>query len=586
MSIVGAAHSYGVSPSGGFHLPFHNCFGVNKVCVRHFLVLCTFIFLLPALRTQSAGAEGGAAPGASGAPQAAPAVRTEAAAEPFADQNWAGKTVAVPVEGAIVGPPFSSMPELVTKALDKADADGAALIVLEIDSPGGEVGVCDALAKRIFESKTPVVSLVLHKAVSGAAMIASAAPRIAMTRTARIGDIQPMQMSLTGAQNQMDERTAEKIEVDIRTIMKVYAHQHGRPAAVMEAMVSRASSLYQVHFRGAETEYLTGEELELLEENIKRGRERRRIADTKIIKAEGKLLELSAPQALDYGIADEVVDGKAAFYAARDIAEEDIVRPEIAPGEMDLKKLLPSMEDLGLPVWVVLLLAVFLVVGIAGFVTEYHAPGSGIPMAAGIIGFVCFFATLLMHDRGSPLGIALFIAGIILLIVEIMILPGFGVAGILGILGILAGLFLAFTPAWGSEYMQEFLWQEVGAFTLLLGAGLVAAITVIYFISRHGENLPVVGHFFLTADSPPNAANAYQTEVERSPRDPERLASASLRGAAGVAETMLRPAGKVRLDSGEYLDVVTEGVFIEAGSRVAVTEAAPGRIVVAPEKTA
>ncbi len=549
-------------------MSFHSRTGVASLC------LC----LILALAAPSE--EPAVVPGASGSPMAAPDVEVK---EPFAGQDWAGKTVAVPIEGAIVGKPFSTMPELVKKALDKADADGAELVVLEIDSPGGEVGVCDELAKRIFESETPVISLVIHKAVSGGAMIASAAPRIAMTRTARIGDIQPMQMSLAGGANEMDERTAEKIEVDIRTIMKVYAHQYGRPAAVVEAMVSRASSLYQVHFDGADTEYLTGDELKVLEENIERGRDRRRIADTKILKSEGKLLELSAPQALEYGIANEVVDNRAAFYSARGIEEADLVRAEIAPGEMDLKKLIPSMADLGLPVWVVLLLAVFLVVGIAGFVTEYHAPGSGVPMAAGIIGFTCFFATLLMHDRGSPVGIALFIAGIILLIVEIMILPGFGVAGILGILGVLGGLLLAFTPDWGSDYMREFMWEEVGAFIILLGIGLAAAVAVICLISRYGEKMPFVGNVFLTADAQA-PANRYQAEVESAPRESESVRLAPLRGRSGVAETMLRPAGKVRLESDELLDVVTDGVYVEAGVKVVVVEAQPNRIVVRPAK--
>ncbi len=498
-------------------------------------------------------------------------------------ESWAGKVVAVPVEGAIVGEPFSELQKRVTEALDRADADGAVLAVLEIDSPGGEVGVCDALAKRVFESKTPVIALVVHKAVSGAAMLASAAPRIAMTRTARIGDIQPMQMSLSGGANQMDERSAEKIEVDIRAIMKVYAHQYGRPSAVVEAMVSRAGALYQVRFEGAETEYLTGAELEVLEKNIERGRDRRRIAGTEVVKADGQLLELSAPQALEYGIADEIVGSRDDFYAVRGIDAGDIVRVDIPPGEMDLTKLIPGIEDFGLPVWVVLLLAVFFVIGVAGFVTEYHAPGTGIPMAAGIIGFVCFFSLLLMYDRGSPLGIALFLAGIILLLVEIMVLPGFGVPGILGILGILGGLFLAFTPPMDSDYMRAFLWEEVGAFILLLGAGTAAAIAVIHLISRHGEKIPLVGRVFLTADSAGSAANAYQTEVEARARVREsaRLQdAAALQGREGVAESTLRPAGKVRLDSGELLDVVTDGVYIEAGTRVVVSEAAPNRIVV------
>ncbi len=511
-------------------------------------------------------------PGASGPMPAS----TQTAKE---EVSWQDKVVIIEVKGAIVGKPFSEMPDMVANALKKADTDKAKMVVLEIDSPGGEVGVCDTMAKNIFETKTPVVSLVLHKAVSGGAMIANAAPEIVMTRTARMGDIQPMQMAITGNAPTMDDRTAEKIEVDIRTIMKVYAEHYNRPVAVMEAMVSRSSSLYQVHFDNEATEYLTGHELQLLEENIDKGRDTRHIANTKIVKPEGKLLELTGPQAVEYGVASEVVDSAAAFYEARGIADDEKVRAEIVEGELDLKKLLPSIDDLGLPVWVLVLLGVFLIVGVAGIVTEFQAPGTGVPAAIGIIGFVCFFSTLLMYDRGSPIGIVIFLIGIGLLVVEIMILPGFGVAGIAGIIGVLGGLLLAFTPDWGSEYMSKFMWHEVGSFTILMCLGLLAAVVAIWFISEYGERLPIIGKLFMT-HSQDAGENPYPDAVKPEPEASARLRSRDLLGKTGVAESMLRPAGKVRLDSGELLDVMTDGVYVDAGTRVVVTEAAPNRIIV------
>ena len=504
--------------------------------------------------------------------------------EKVSDINWADKVVAIEIKGAIVGPPFSEMPEQIRKALDKADEDGATLVILEIDSPGGEVGVCDALSRRIFESKTPIISLVVHRAVSGGAMLASAAREIVMTRSARIGDIQPMQVSITGASPGMDDRTAEKIEVDIRTIMKVYAEYYGRPVAVVEAMVSRSSSLYQVHFESGKIEYMTEPELRLLEENIEKGREKRKIANTKILKPTGKLLELSALQAVEYGLASEVVDSLDAFYVARGIKKDELIRPAIVEGKFDLKKLIPSVDDIGLPVWVVVLLGVFLVVGVAGIVTEFHAPGSGIPAAIGIIGFVCFFSTLFMHNRGSPLGIAIFLIGIGLLVVEIMVLPGFGVTGIAGVIAILGGLLLAFTPDWSSEYMSHFMWYEVGSFTILVGFGTLASFVVIWFVSEHGQKLPVVGKLFFT-HSQAAGVNPNPESLEEDPTESTRRKTLLLVGKSGLAETLLRPAGKVRLDTGEFLDVVTAGVYIEAGQRVIVTEAAPNRIIVAKENT-
>ncbi len=530
------------------------------------------------------GSSSDPAPAAVPAPGASSPLPEAVTIDPNADAayeaSWEDKVVSIPIKGVIIGKPFSDLPERVIRALDKADADGAMLVVLEIDSPGGEVGTCDTLSKRIFESKTPVVSLVLHKAVSGGAMVASAGREIVMTRAARIGDIQPMQMSATGNSPGMDDRTAEKIEVDIRTIMKVYAEHFGRPVKVMEGMVSRSGSIYQVAYRSGDIEYMTGHDLEVLEKNIDLGRDRRRIANTKLIKPDGRLLELSAGEAVEYGVASEVVESRAAFFLERGITDDMVVTPIVPTGEFDLKKLLPKFDDLGLPVWVVVLLGLFLIVGIAGVVTEYQAPGSGIPLAIGIIGFVCFFTTLLMHDRGSPLGIAVFLIGVALLVVEIMILPGFGIAGIGGIVAVLAGMLLAFTPDWSSDYMRQFMWQEVGAFTLLIFLGLLGAVAAILIISQYGERLPYLGRFFLT-NSQPAGDNPNPDAVIPEAHESARLRFQSLRGRTGVAESMLRPAGKVRLDSGELLDVMTDGVYVEAGTRVTVTEAAPNRIIVA-----
>ncbi len=523
---------------------------------------------------EEAGVGAGAMPGAGG--QALPAGENSAIPE----ESWEGKVVVIELKGVIIGKPLSEMPDQIMAYLDRADREKASLAVLEIDSPGGEVGICDTLSRHIYQSKTPVVALVLHKAVSGGAMVASAAKEIVMTRTARIGDIQPMQAGLTGTSGEMDERSAEKIEVDIRTIMKVYAENNRRPPAIMAGMVSRDMAVYQVAFDDGAVEYLDGHEFELLETNIEKGRDARKIASTKVVKPVGKLLELTAQQAVDYGVASEVVDSAADFYGSRGIKAEDMVRPEVAEGSFDLSNLLPSIDDFGLPIWVLVLLGVFLAVGVAGFVTELHAPGAGIPAAIGVIGFVCFFATLFMHDRGSPFGMIVFLIGIVLLVVEIMVLPGFGVAGILGILSILGGLFLSFTPDWNSEYMQTYMWAEIGSFTLLLLAVAVGVVLVVWIIANFGDRLPLLGRFTLK-NSLPAGSNPYtEAAVKENSAVSGRRRAQALVGKAGLAETMLRPAGKVRLDSGELIDVVTDGGFVEAGTRVAVKEAAPGKIVV------
>jgi membrane-bound serine protease (ClpP class) len=188
-----------------------------------------------------------------------------------------------------------------------------------------------------------------------------------------------------------------------------------------------------------------------------------------------------------------------------------------------------------------------------------------------------------MYDRGSPIGIAIFLIGIGLLVVEIMVLPGFGIPGITGIVCILAGLLLAFTPEWGTPYMAKFMWSEVGSFSLLLFIGTAAAFAAIWIVSEYGERLPFLGRLFLTQEQEAGV-NPYPETVASPGVQSVMERARALVGRVGIAETMLRPAGKVRLDSGELLDVVTDGVYIEAGDRVGIIEASGNRVVAVPER--
>lgn len=498
------------------------------------------------------------------------------------DAGWRDKVVVIPISGAIMPAPLSELPAKVEEALDRAGKDGAKAVVLEVDSPGGETGACDNLSKKIFESKVPVTALVTHRAISGAAMISAAAPEIVMAEVARIGDIQPMRSNVvTGEVIAMDERTAEKIETDIRKILDVYAAKYGRPSAVFDSMVSRKYTLYRVVFSNDSTKFLKKEEMDLYEENLKMGRETLAIKSSQLVKSAGDLLMLTADQAVEYGVAKEKVADAESFYEKRGYAAEDIIRVDVPKGDMDLKKLIPKWEDFGLPMPVLLLLGVFLVIGVAGALTEAYSPGFGIPGAASIIGFSCFFITLMMYGRGSVVGMVIFMVGLALLIVEIVVLPGFGLAGILGIVGVILGLIAAFLPPWDSDYLQANLWGELGTFSGLMLFCIASVALLLWLVTDYGQKLPFIGRLALGRSLTPGdelrQAVKADEEVDR-----EKSRLSALVGKCGRAETMLRPSGKVFLDNGERVDVTADTLFLDAGTRVEIVSAIPGRIVVAP----
>ncbi|HEY0037358.1 MAG TPA: NfeD family protein [Longimicrobium sp.] len=174
-------------------------------------------------------------------------------------------------------------------------------------------------------------------------------------------------------------------------------------------------------------------------------------------------------------------------------------------------------------------------------------------------------AAPLLPRSTMPLGIAgwepllILMAGIVLLLVEMFVLPGFGVAGILGVLAMIAGVMIVLggpTPGPGDAALATF--AVISALTLL-GVASWAIVA-----SRRGGYKALFGG---TLDR----EGGYLAAVPR----PE------LEGLQGVALTDLRPAGTAEI-AGERLDVVSDGGWIDAGTPVRVLRAEGYRHVVQP----
>ncbi len=510
------------------------------------------------------------------APAAGTTAATAAAEALPAADSWAGKIVVVPVKGVIL-PYFSSLPEDIKKTFARIGQEKPRLVVVELDCQGGEVDACDQIRKTVLDCPVPTAALVLRDAISGGAMIASACKRINMVAGSRLGDIQPMD----AAGRPIDERSGEKIESYVRSIMAATAEHNGYSKRLVEAMVSRDLELYEVRFTGeAGREFLTGKEVEVLEENIAAGREKRTIAAKRLICESGKLLTLTAQEAKEYGLAAAVFQAPADYYSSLG-GTKDLVTAPIAEGKVDVDKLL---ADFSTPK--MMLLAVFLILGIAGALTEFYTPGFGIPGAVSLIGFAGFFSILFLDGRASPVEIGLFIVGIMLLVVEVVVLPGFGLPGFLGAIFVLLGIGLAFLPPFDSAIWLKNPWGEMGMLVLLLSGVFLVVCLFLYLLIEHGEKLPLIRHLFHETSfsggrsvmETVRAEEAADASREAAEHDPH----VALRGLKGTAQTMLRPAGKVTLDDGRLVDVVTEGGLINAGARVVVADTSMNRIVVRP----
>ncbi len=280
------------------------------------------------------------------------------------------------------------------------------------------------------------------------------------------------------------------------------------------------------------------------------------------VKPKGQFLKLTATQAEDLGLARYTVD-------TRDPAEV-YARYGVEPGKV--RDASPAWLDrfasfLKLPAVTVLLV----VIGFTGLILELKVPGTTVP---GIIAALCFILVFWAHTQFSNqvavLAGLLFILGLVLILLEVFVLPGFGAAGIIGVLLMLAGLGLV-----TMERIPENT-AELGAVGVKMAQyllGMIASFGLAFLLARYLPNIPYANRLMLV---PPTEKPGAEAEP---PVLPGAALAASLLGAVGTAVTVLRPAGTVRFGD-QYIDVVTEGGYIPAGARVQVVEVEGTRIVV------
>ena len=153
------------------------------------------------------------------------------------------------------------------------------------------------------------------------------------------------------------------------------------------------------------------------------------------------------------------------------------------------------------------------------------------------------------------LGIILLIAGFILVGSE-MVLPGFSAPGISGIICLLAGVFLL------ADSVMEAAVITIGVLAVL---GILMAV-ILNLLSRGKIKPPIVLE-----------EEQKKTEGYLSSNDLEYLL-----GRQGVAATDLRPSGSGQFDEVKF-DVISEGNYIEKGTKITIIKVAGSKLVVRGE---
>lgn len=196
---------------------------------------------------------------------------------------------------------------------------------------------------------------------------------------------------------------------------------------------------------------------------------------------------------------------------------------------------------------------------IGGIYFELQSPGLGFPSAAAILGALLYFAPLYMEGIAEHWEIALFFVGIVLIAIEIFAIPGFGIAGIGGILLVVTGLTLSMVDTLDLTDSQVNLIPLINAFFTVITATFLAIVGSIY-LSKKMLSSKAFGHLALASVQDAREGFSISEDIYT-----------NVIGQKGIAQTKLRPAGKVIINE-QYFEATALTGFIDKGKEIKVVK--------------
>ncbi|UYO30693.1 NfeD family protein [Bacillus halotolerans] len=384
-----------------------------------------------------------------------------------------------------------------SRSLQDAEAQHANHIILDINTPGGLVKSAIDIADTINETDIPITAYVNKRALSAGAYIALQADAIYMAPGGKMGAA----AIIDGKGNAADKKAESFWLAELEDA----AAKNNRDPKYARAM---ADPDVDAREAGA---------------------------------PKGDLLTLNAEKAVDVGYSEGTVNNLSALVKKLGYGDAHISYAEESFAEKAARWLTSPI-----------VVPILLTIAFLGLTVELFSPGVGLPGTAGFIALILFFYGHLATGLAGYETVLLFIAGVILILMEIF-LPG-GIIGLLGLGAIVASLFLA-----------------AGSFTVMAVSLLIASavsITAFILLTRVlGKRMKFFKKFILNDST--NTESGYVSNQTRT----------DLIGKEGVTFTPLRPAGTVIIDD-ERLDVVSEGLFTEKDKKVKVIKVEGSRIVV------
>ena len=421
----------------------------------------------------------------------------------------------VPIEGII----DLGLPPFIQRTLEDAESNEATAVIFDINTFGGRVDAATQIKDAILGADILTIAFINRRAISAGALISLSCEKIYMTGGGLIGAATAVDMA--------GKKGSEKVISFMREEMASTAEKRGRSKEIARGMVD---------------EELTFTHLVIGGDSIK--------VDDIEGRKDGKLISLTTEQALKYKIADGTAENMEALLDSLGYSSFETIETAENWSEAIVRFLTNPV--------VASLLTTF---GFLGILFELQSPGWGIP---GFVGLTCLILSLsasYIAQLATMSDMLFVLTGLALILLEVLVIPGFGIAGLGGIGLMIYGLYLLLLP--DIPVGEEVLGQAMDGFLI----GLVGAVIGLVLLVK----LMIKTKFWeqLTAPDTQKKEDGYSNT----------FGWESLQGETGISDTDLHPSGWVRVKD-QRIFVVSEGEFIEEGKEIKILSVDGNRVLV------
>lgn len=337
--------------------------------------------------------------------------------------------------------------ETVQESIGEAENRNSQAIILLLDTPGGGLQETIEIWELIRSSTKPFIGYVYPQGSaswSAGTFILIGTHIAAMADNTVIGSAQPVEISFEGTRTINDSKTINALVARLQERADIY----GRNKTIVGEFITKNLNLN-------ETQALEYGVIEFVSDSI----------DHLLDNIDGTIINTSA--------------GNITLHTKN--AEQILYSPSF---KIQVLKLISNP----------ILTSLLLVLGIISLIIGIQSPGFG----AEVFGVIAILLSLIGSGFSvSTLGIFFIAIGCLLLIIELFVIPGFGVVGIGGVICLIMGAVFLIPTYSNREWLISMEWTDTAIIIVLVIIGLLAAFFVflLYKILQIRQKKTRVGIF-------------------------------------------------------------------------------------------